>query len=110
MNRQQIFDAAYRGLASQNFFQSRRNGWCAYRGEGGFRCAVGHLIPDEKYSPNLEGHSPWSRSVFKAAGLRGGQEDFAERLQRCHDKSLSPEGMKRRLHELAHEFRLQIPA
>jgi hypothetical protein len=28
---------------------------CAYRGEGGLRCAIGHIIPDELYNPNIEG-------------------------------------------------------
>ena len=30
---------------------------CAYRGSGGMMCAVGCLIPDEKYSPDIEGMS-----------------------------------------------------
>lgn len=28
---------------------------CAYRGKGGARCAVGCLIPDNLYSPDMEG-------------------------------------------------------
>ena len=30
---------------------------CAYRGDNGTKCAVGCLIPDEKYSSSLEGFS-----------------------------------------------------
>jgi hypothetical protein len=28
---------------------------CAYRGSGGLRCAVGCLIPDDRYDPRMEG-------------------------------------------------------
>lgn len=30
---------------------------CAYRGEDGTKCAIGILIPDDIYSPNMEGKS-----------------------------------------------------
>src|SRR5690606_37517326 len=28
---------------------------CRYRGPDGLKCAVGHIIPDELYTPDLEG-------------------------------------------------------
>lgn len=36
---------------------------CAYRGEGGLRCAVGFIIPDELYNPNIEGSSAISEDL-----------------------------------------------
>jgi len=33
---------------------------CAYRGRGGERCAIGMLIPDDLYSPDMEGQNVYS--------------------------------------------------
>lgn len=60
-----------------------------YRGPNGVKCAVGHLIPDEHYSPKLEGvkvtHLPSEllRSVF--AGVN---PDLLEAMQFVHDSYL----------------------
>ena len=61
MNRQEMFDAAVKGLASQEFARSEhpRSKYptlvgCAYRGFEGRKCAVGWLISDDKYYPELE--------------------------------------------------------
>jgi hypothetical protein len=51
---------------------------CAYRGEGGTRCAVGVFIPDELYSPELEGFD--AEHVLSACGL------ISEREQRGSDR------------------------
>lgn len=64
---------------------------CAYRGVGGSRCAVGLLIPDEKYSSDMEGCLPGSENVHQA--LPGWARDLQESnensllnfAQRCHD-------------------------
>jgi hypothetical protein len=34
---------------------SEASGVCRYRGDGGLMCGVGPLIPEEAYSPMLEG-------------------------------------------------------
>ncbi len=54
MTLQEIFDIVWVGLKSQGFKQSMVKGLCYYRGEGGKKCAMGHLISDEEYSSSME--------------------------------------------------------
>lgn len=37
--------------------------YCQYRGPGGIKCAVGHMISDEEYSPKLESSSACSVDI-----------------------------------------------
>ena len=61
MTPQEIYDT----VAKHLFTQGKRSGvlWptgdfrCKYRGPDGTKCAVGVLIPDEVYDPDMEGHS-----------------------------------------------------
>lgn len=88
---QEVFDAVVKGLAAQDFQKSLVQGGmlCAYRGEGGLRCAAGHLIPDSIYRPEFEGkeirrlceHIPEVTALF-GAGVDG---NFVSALQRMHD-------------------------
>lgn len=61
---------------------------CAYRGANGMKCAVGVMIPDELYSPKLEGWSIFTvnfeRVLRKVLG-RDVHEDLPYVLQRVHD-------------------------
>ena len=68
---------------------------CAYRGEGGLKCAIGCLITDEVYHRSLEGHSfsPVKRGgiIDKAlidsgiTGISDIQALMLYDLQRLHD-------------------------
>jgi hypothetical protein len=114
--RQEIFDTAYKGLAAQGFVRSQDSGGnCMYRGGGGRKCAIGHLIPDEKYRHELEDLTPSSESVRTAAGLIKADEQFAYNLQVAHDSdyggdaSDTPADMKDRLAEFAEQYGLTIP-
>lgn len=56
MTKQQIFDKVATHLLTQR--QVSRDGvQCIYRADNGFRCAIGCLIPDDKYKPNMEGQA-----------------------------------------------------
>lgn len=44
---------------------------CAYRGSGGLKCAIGCLIKDEFYSPELEGKGVGS-SIISSALMNSG--------------------------------------
>ncbi len=45
---QQVYDKALFGIRQQDYEQSASaGGTCAYRGEAGMKCAVGHCIDDE---------------------------------------------------------------
>ena len=56
MSLQKMFDTAAVGMLRQGK-KSIKNGDCQYRGSGGCKCAVGFLIPDDLYSPAIEGAS-----------------------------------------------------
>lgn len=56
MNKQEMFTKVWRGLETQKWEKSRADKiGCLYRGPNGMKCAAGHLIPDEKYKPKMEG-------------------------------------------------------
>lgn len=64
---------------------------CYYHGNGGMRSIVGHLINDDNYSVDLEGHCIISPSLIKALANSLGyapKEDDIELLcllEECHD-------------------------
>jgi hypothetical protein len=51
---QEIFDTVAKHLLAQGERAITENGACAYRGVEGRKCAIGCLIPDEVYDPNME--------------------------------------------------------
>lgn len=54
-SKQQIFDYVYKFLYKQGKRAADKNGGCKYRTHDGLKCAVGCIIPDELYSPIMEG-------------------------------------------------------
>lgn len=50
-------------------------------------CGIGGLIPDEKYSPHMEGKLVRYAGVLAAAGIPMELEEMAQALQRAHDVS-----------------------
>ena len=112
---QQAFNKAYLGLKAQGFERSHKGGsGCRYRGPDGKKCAIGHMIPDEHYRPEMEGGSVCfiAESYPEAlpVGLRGIPAQHAlHRLQRCHDQASNPEDMKRRLVNYAEDWELTVP-
>lgn len=116
--RQEIFNVAYRGLASQGFRQSKVGGSCRYRGDNGDRCAIGWCISDKDYCPTIEGDCPGQIGEFEsdfialAAQISDDDRIFAERLQSTHDCNHSggtPELMQASLRDFAHRYHLTIP-
>lgn len=107
--RQEIFDLAWNGLKAQGFERSTSwTGRCAYRGDGGRKCAIGHSIPDEAYDPELEG--PIEHPVLVAANISRSDLDFCRALQRKHDYADSPRDMAETLAQFAHDNSLTIPS
>lgn len=71
MTPQEIFDTVARHLFEQGTQAYNDNiEQCRYRGPGGTKCAVGCLIPDEAYDPEMEG---WSVDYVVVA--HGGNAD-----------------------------------
>lgn len=70
--------------------RSFSQGYCLYRGPDGTKCALGHLIPDELYTRDIEGKNIYA--ALNAIGLQLPLKAVRELgiLQRCHDKSSVP--------------------
>lgn len=87
LDRQTTYDIVRDHLMTQNA-ESLRDGGCAYRGDDGKMCAIGIFIPENRYSPDLEG---WSVSKAQARKMLDGvfAEDvtnsFLCDLQAIHD-------------------------
>jgi hypothetical protein len=47
MTPQEMFDKAYLGVIQQGSKSQNADGGCAYRGQSGNKCGIGHLIPDD---------------------------------------------------------------
>ena len=56
MTRQEVFDTVATHLMTQRE-RASLNGQCQYKDPEGLKCAVGCLIPDDVYSPQMEGKS-----------------------------------------------------
>ncbi len=90
LTRQEIFTKVKTHLLKQGK-KSWLFGACAYRGEDGTSCAVGCLIPDELYSPNLEGEgvtSPAFDLLFERSSgwnVHFTHRDLLLKLQYIHD-------------------------
>ena len=90
MTRQEMFDIAAKHLLTQRVRSvDPVTGSCRYRGPQGRMCAIGPMIPDEKYSPDMEGWGVGSCDVWNAMGLDsddpGNLKTLAHKLQRIHD-------------------------
>lgn len=113
--RQEIFDLAWNGLKAQKFRQSVLAGGCEYRGPNGRKCAIGHCIPDGRYSSTFEGNSisfcgMTNHDIRKAAGVGVRDVEFAAALQTCHDSHDRPKLMEKALRTFAALHSLTIPA
>lgn len=86
MNAQDIFDKVVKHLRKQDG-KALINGLCAYRGDGGRKCAFGVLIPDKLYDKKFEGKLIWG--VFHLSPeLQNKYSEHAgliAELQRVHD-------------------------
>jgi hypothetical protein len=110
---QQAFDAALYGIRAQKY---ARSGWmdegnflCLYRDSSGRKCAVGHILPDAIYTPDIETtavqylcrgmlrqgdtYNPAkqrAQPVFDL--LHGLDQGLLSALQSAHDDDLDPTG------------------
>lgn len=91
--RQEAFDIIYAHALSmkEKSTFSDKNGVCAYRGQGGNKCFIGVLIPDEEYKESFERRGVAQQSedgtfvILSAAGLSEEDLAFACELQDIHD-------------------------
>lgn len=88
---QEIFDTAVNHLRQQGKLALSEDGkTCAYRGHDNTMCPVGALIPDESYSPDMEGKN--IRELLRLGLIPSPlKEEFTknlhllDRLQYIHD-------------------------
>lgn len=121
LTQQEIFNKAYRGLKSQNFQQSRPRTlqYCVYRSPDGLKCAIGHLIPDELYTPAMEIFSNTETTIsfnmiLEVCGIPAEHASFATKLQQAHDYNQEVDGtinndMESRLKSFARFYHLTVP-
>ncbi len=122
MNKQELFDTVCRHLMKQRarsvskekIFDTRfgcKTNRCLYRSPDGKKCAIGCLIPDEKYNPDFENKIGFF--VLRSLGgiLDLGASILVENLQKLHDNpKLSPrKDWKPTLREIASDHGLEEP-
>jgi hypothetical protein len=86
VTKQETFDTIVRALVvqgqpSMNAERTR----CMYRGDGGTKCAAGHLIPDEDYDHTTEGGPITQEAIAIVLNRDGHDIDLVRELQRSHD-------------------------
>lgn len=122
LTEQEIFDKVASHLLKQGR-QSVGGSQCLYRGPDDLKCAVGALIDDKWYDPDVEGCGVWSASVRKSehtvkgkmlrdmllnSGVDVDNErvmDLLENLQLIHDEC-DPEEWDGTLRCIANSFNL----
>jgi hypothetical protein len=85
---------------------------CVYRATDGCKCAAGWVIPDNKYSKDMEGKGVRNLLFFQMLALESDlPEQFMDllmQLQGVHD-CYQPDFWKRELGRVAVQFRLNLP-
>ena len=83
---------------------------CVYRSENGRKCAIGHLIPDDKYTPKFE-QTRVDFDILAAANVACNIDNlvFTGHLQNVHDNSSSSKHMQENLIKFANVNNLTVP-
>lgn len=106
---QEIFDVVATHLLAQGAKSVGWTGECLYRGPKGLKCAIGVLISDELYSPEIEGASiSCLRFDVYLPFINRDKFPFLEKLQRVHDKC-PVEDWRDELAKVAKKYALKMP-
>lgn len=101
-NPQDVFNQVATHLLTQNAPSIRGLG-CAYRGEGGMKCAAGCLIADEEYDVGME-MLTWE-GLSDQDGFPKGHQRLIQALQNVHDSHRVSE-WREQLQKIAGQFEL----
>lgn len=91
---------------------------CAYRGEDGLRCAIGHMIPNKYYRKWMEGFVPTKEKggnferlyeVLIEIGYTDEQIKFMKELQEIHDNETLWEQRETQWKAIAEKYELTMP-
>lgn len=86
LEEQDIFNQVAIHLINQNEKSTSFDGRCAYRGDNDLKCAVGCLITDDEYLPNMENLSIVTIvKRFSTLSRFSKFIDLLQDLQRIHD-------------------------
>lgn len=114
MSNQEIFDRVATHLFTQGM-QSIETRGCLYRGPNGTKCAVGCLIADEDYDPEMDSpHRETHVMALKTSGflppyLQSANLTLLRELQDSHDGSAnwaSRDALRQRLENVVKFFNL----
>ena len=116
MKSQAIFSKVVKHLLKQNEKSvkiCRKNGStiCLYRGPSSLKCAIGCLIKDKYYNPDLETKTCGNSTILQALSLSGIKKpniSLLGNLQICHDNS-APDRWEEKLNEIAKAHKLKMP-
>lgn len=112
--RQEVFDQCCNHLLTQmeqscGKYEDQINGCvskgCAYRGDGGLKCAAGCFIADSEYTPHMEGDL-WGDLINKGY-VPDAHADLIAELQFIHDQ-MGPDEWKSGLRKLAERHGLKF--
>lgn len=118
MNKQEVFDKVYDHFITQGNPRSVEEGGkgCLYRGPDGARCAVGLLIPDDLYEPEMDvtgdvrGLLADFPQLGRVLGVKSQDDtDFLQALQSAHDE-VDYVPIEDGLRTVAQTYRLAVPA
>jgi hypothetical protein len=82
-----LFTQGRPALVTGDDDSDRSTGDCLYRGPNGTKCAIGCLIPDDRYSESLEDLEACNVQVMEAVGAPDGHGSLMKDLQRVHDST-----------------------
>lgn len=109
MTNQEAFDRMVTHLRRQG--KRSTDGWaCRYRSEAGLRCAVGVLVTDEFYTPQMEGMSTFQSELREllSKALPGVSVALLNIMQYTHDVA-SPGDWEQAWQGIAKQFGLTMP-
>lgn len=104
LSTQEAFSKMVTHLRTQGVKSMDGKNGCVYRGPNGLMCAVGCLIPDDKYYPMME-YKPLSH-IFK--GWERRTQELLSDVQVVHD-GCAPSKWEEKLHQVAGEYGLTMP-
>ena len=86
-SKQQIYDYVGEFLIKQGRRSADDMGNCLYRGENDLRCAVGCILPDDKYKPEMEHGKVHGLVNFLVPWYIRRYLNFLRKFQIFHDTS-----------------------
>lgn len=120
MTPQEMFDKAYLGVIAQREKSTKPDGSCAYRGQNGSKCGIGHLIPDglaEAWDRRTNSSISHIRDTktYPIPDFIRNNRTLACALQSAHDNcshydhNVFIKEFKYRMEQVANDYKLTIP-